>query len=105
MLGRYETLLLFSPDLNQEETNALVEKFTGILEQNGGKIVKKDDWGLKTLAYPVQKQTRGRYIRLEYTLPPHQVQEFERRIRITDEVFKFITVKLSDETEQEQEEA
>ena len=102
MLGKYETLLLLSPELNTEESNAILEKFSGILERNKGQVIKNDDWGLKTLAYPVQKQTRGRYVRMEYSLPAAQVSEFERNIRITDGVFKFLTVRLDHEQEQEE---
>ncbi len=102
MLEKYETLLLLSPELNAEESNAILEKFSGILERNKGQVIKNDDWGLKTLAYPVQKQTRGRYVRMEYSLPAAQVSEFERNIRITDGVFKFLTVRLDHEQEQEE---
>ncbi|WP_291319179.1 30S ribosomal protein S6 [Desulfonatronospira sp.] len=103
MQARYETLLLLNPELGLDGSNALLEKFSGVLEKNGGQVIKNDDWGLKTLAYPVKKQTRGRYIRMEYSLPAAQVSEFERNIRIADGVFKFLTVKLPQEKVQEEE--
>jgi len=105
MHGKYETLLLLDPELGNEGSSVLLEKFSGVLEKNGGQIIRNDDWGVKTLAYPVQKQVRGRYIRMEYSLPPAQVSEFERNIRITDGVFKFLTVKLDQaQDKQEQQE-
>ncbi|RQD78649.1 30S ribosomal protein S6 [Desulfonatronospira sp. MSAO_Bac3] len=104
MQARYETLLLLNPELGSDGSNALLEKFSGVLEKNGGQVIKNDDWGLKTLAYPVKKQNRGRYIRMEYSLPAAQVSEFERNIRIADGVFKFLTVKLPQEQEKAQEE-
>ena len=56
-----------------------------------------DHWGMRDLAYPVRKQMRGYYVRLEYAAPSTLVAELERIIRITDGIFKFITVRLADE--------
>ncbi|WP_291320895.1 30S ribosomal protein S6 [Desulfonatronospira sp.] len=101
MQARYETLLLLNPEIGSDGSKELVEKFSGVLERNEGQVIKNDDWGLKTLAYPVKKQTRGRYIRMEYSLPATQVSEFERNIRISDGVFKFLTVRLPQDKVQE----
>ncbi len=58
-----------------------------------------DQWGMRDLAYPVRKQMRGFYVRLEYAAPSQLVAELERIIRITDGIFKFMTVKLADAVE------
>ena len=96
---KYETLLLFSPELTGDEYQTLVDNLVAIIEREDGKNLIQDDWGMRDLAYPVQKMTRGRYLRLEYDSPGSLVKELERNIRITEGIFKFVTVKLADEVE------
>jgi len=95
----YETLLLLSPELGSEGSKEVLDKLTGIIERDDGLILKNDDWGIKELAYAVRKQSRGHYVRLEYSLPPDKVSELERNIRNTDGIFKFLTVKLEQKAE------
>ena len=99
-MRKYETLLLFSPELSNEERSGIMENLTGIIERDGGKVLLVDEWGMRELAYPVQKVMRGMYVRLELAMPPLAVQELERNIRITEGIFKFVTVKLADEVEE-----
>jgi len=95
MANNYETLVLLSPELAEENRKEILETLTGIVEREGGNMVETDDWGMRLLAYPVQKQTRGYYVRLVYDAPGALVAELERNIRITDGIFKFMTVKLA----------
>lgn len=101
-MRKYETLLLFSPELTNDERNGIVENLVGIIAREGGQLLLNDDWGMRELAYPVQKMMRGYYVRLEYVLNGAAVQELERNIRITEGIFKFVTVKLADEYEAEE---
>jgi len=103
-MRKYETLLLLSPELSIEDRQAILDKVTEIIKRDGGELVLVDDWGMKELAYPVKKQTRGYYVRLEYGLPGQFVAELERNLRITEGVFRFVTVKLADEFVSGQEE-
>ncbi len=98
-MRKFETLLLLSPELGSEARDALLASFTGIIEQGQGQMTETDHWGMRDLAYPVQKQMRGYYVRLEYIAPGSVVAELERVIRISDGVFKFITVKLEENAE------
>ena len=98
-MRKFETLLLLSPVLASDARDALVENLKGVIENAGGTVVV-DAWGMRDLAYPVRKQMRGYYVRLEYVAPGSTVAELERIIRITDDVFKFLTVKLSDTPEE-----
>ena len=95
MANNYETLVLLSPELAEEDRKNLLGTLIGIVEREDGKMVETDDWGMRQLAYPVEKQTRGYYVRLVYEAPGALVAELERNIRITDGIFKFITVKLA----------
>lgn len=95
-MRKFETLLLLSPELAADAREALLSVFTGVIEREQGTIVTADHWGMRDLAYPVRKQMRGYYVRLEYLAPAAAVAELERNIRISDGVFKFLTVKLAD---------
>lgn len=95
MANNYETLVLLSPELAEENRTEILTNLTGIVEREGGNMVETDDWGMRQLAYPVEKQTRGYYVRLVYDAPGALVAELERNIRITDGIFKFMTVKLA----------
>jgi ribosomal protein S6 len=96
MLNHYETLVLMSPELAEENRKEIIATLSGIIERDGGQVGLVDDWGIRTLAYPVRKLTRGHYVRLDYTAPGAAVAELERNIRITDGLFKFVTVRLAD---------
>ena len=100
-MRKFETLLLLSPELSAETREGLLATFTGVVEREQGKMVTADHWGMRDLAYPVRKQMRGYYVRLEFVAPGAAVAELERIIRITDGVFKFVTVKLADEVAEE----
>lgn len=96
-MRKFETLILLSPELSAESREGILAALTGIIEREGGKMVEVDQWGMRDLAYPVRKLMRGFYVRLVYEAPAALVAELERNIRITDGIFKFITVKLADE--------
>ena len=94
-MRKFETLLLLSPELAADAREALLGTFTGVIERAGGRFTA-DHWGMRDLAYPVRKQMRGYFVRLEYVAPG----ELERIIRISDGAFKFLTVKLADAAEE-----
>lgn len=95
-MRKYEALLLLSPELATDNRQEIVENLKGVLERQGTTMLSVDEWGMKDLAYPVQKKTRGHYTRFEFAAPATAIAEFERIVRITDGVMKFITVKLAD---------
>ena len=100
-MRKFETLLLLSPELAAEARDALLAELSGVIEREQGQIVTVDHWGMRDLAYPVKKQMRGYYVRYEYIAPGSAVAELERNIRISDGVFKFLTVKLDEDAEPE----
>lgn len=99
-MRKFETLLLLSPELGSDSREELVTTLSGVIERVEGKVLEVDHWGMRDLAYPVQKQMRGYYVRFEYACPGAGVAELERIIRITDGIYKFVTVKLADELEE-----
>ncbi|WP_027183445.1 30S ribosomal protein S6 [Desulfovibrio inopinatus] len=102
-MRKYELLLLFSPELTAENRQEITENLTNVLAREQGSMLELDDWGMRDLAYPVQKKMRGHYTRYEFAAPATAIAELERIIRITDGIMKFITVKLEDKFEAKEE--
>lgn len=96
-MRKFETLLLLSPELSAENREGILSALTAVIEREKGVMTEVDVWGMRDLAYPVRKQMRGYYVRLVFDAPAPLVAELERNIRITDGIFKFVTVKLADE--------
>lgn len=92
----FETLVLISPELSSESRDGIINNLVAIIEREGGKMIEVDQWGMRDLAYPVHKLMRGFYVRLVYEAPPALVAELERNIRITDGIFKFLTVRFEE---------
>lgn len=95
MMSHYETLFVVKPTLTEEEIKSQIEKVKAILEKEGAEIVATDDMGMRKLAYPVQKNSRGYYTVLLYNAKGETIAELERNLRINEEVIKFLTVKYS----------
>ena len=93
----YEELFIVKPDAPDEEVDALVEQLRGHLHTLGATVDKIDKWGKRRLAYKVGKFREGTYVLFQFTAAPEHVHEFERRLRVTDLVLKFLTVRI-DET-------
>lgn len=90
----YETIFIVRPELVGDEYAAVVEKFRGILADQGANMLKVDEWGTKKMAYPVKKQQRGTYVLMAYEAGAKVIAEFERRLRLDESVIKFQTVHL-----------
>ncbi len=91
-MRHYETIFIISPELNEEETEAVVEKFATILEDQGAFINKIDKWGRRRLAYRVKKFHKGFYVLLDYGAPIEAVAEMERNFKIDERVIRYLTV-------------
>lgn len=90
----YETIFIVHPDVVGDAYTGVVDKFKGVLTEQGCNILKVEEWGTRKLAYPVKKQGRGSYVMAIYEAGPQVVAEFERRMRIDDNVIKYQSVLL-----------
>jgi small subunit ribosomal protein S6 len=90
----YEHIFIVHPDVAGEEYTAVLDKFKGILAEQGANILKLEEWGSRKLAYPVKKQGRGTYVLMVFEGGPGVVTEFERRLRLDEKIIKFQTVLL-----------
>jgi len=92
----YEELFIIRPDAPEEEIDQLIEQLTGVIATQGGNVDKSEKWGVRKLAYRVQKRTEGFYVLLQFKAKPDTVSELERRLRVADSVLKFITVRIDE---------
>ena len=93
----YEVLFIADPNLGEPEVDALTATVQGFLEKEGAKIQKVEKWGKKRLAYLIGKHREGSYVLLVVEAKASVVKEVERRIRVTDGVVKFMTVRVDEE--------
>ena len=96
-MRKYEILFIVRP-LDEDATNAVIEKFSKLITANGGIIEKEDRWGKKRLAYEIKKEAEGFYVLFYVTCEPNCVAEVDRVMKITDEILKHMIVR-SDEKE------
>ena len=94
MMNQYETVFIMTPVLSDQQMKETVEKFKGVLTANGAEIVNDETWGLKKMAYAIQKKSTGFYQLLEFKAEPEAVAKLETAYRRDERVIRFITVKL-----------
>ena len=92
----YEELFIVRPDAPDEEVDPVIEQIRNVITHAGGTLDKTEKWGIRRLAYRVAKHEEGQYILLQFTAGPETVKEIERRLRVTDVVLKFITVRIDE---------
>jgi small subunit ribosomal protein S6 len=93
-MRNYESLYIVHPEVVGDELTALVDKFQKILNDQQAEIVKLDNWGTRKLAYPIKKVERGNYIQVLFSAGPEVVAEYERRLRLDEQIMRFLTVRL-----------
>ena len=96
----YESVYIARPDISATQVEALTADMTKILEENGGKVLKDEYWGLKTLAYRIKKNRKGHYSLLNIDCPPAALSEMERNMRIHEDVLRYMSIRV-DEHEEE----
>jgi small subunit ribosomal protein S6 len=94
MSNRYETVFILTPVLSDAQVKEAVQKFIDLLEKNDAKIVHQENWGLKKLAYPIQKKSTGFYQLIEFEANPALVDKLETEYRRDERIMRFLTVKM-----------
>ncbi len=95
----YEHVFLARQDLAQAQVDSLAEEATQIIESNDGKVVKTETWGLKSLAYPIQKNRKAHFVMLNLDAPGSVIEELERQTRINEDVIRYITIRVEEHEE------
>ncbi|HSW66986.1 MAG TPA: 30S ribosomal protein S6 [Bacteroidales bacterium] len=94
MLKQYETVFIMTPVLSDEQMKEAVSKFQDYLNKKGAEIVHEDHWGLRKLAYPIQKKSTGFYHLIEFKAMPSLVAELELEFKRDERIIRYITVSL-----------
>ncbi|VAW00397.1 SSU ribosomal protein S6p [hydrothermal vent metagenome] len=95
----YEHVMIARQDLSGAQAEGLIEHFGAVLSDNGGKLVEHEYWGVKTMAYKINKNRKGHYAFLKTDAPAPAVQEMERLMRLHDDVMRVLTIKVDAHTE------
>jgi len=90
----YESIFIARQDVSAQQVEALTESFAQIVVAQGGKVGKREYWGLRNLAYKVKKNRKGHYTLMNLDAPPAAVLEMERNMRINEDVIRFLTVRV-----------
>ena len=93
-MNHYETVFILTPVLSEPQMKEAVEKFKGILTDNGATIVNEENWGMRKLAYPIQKKSTGFYTLIEFDGEPTIVKTLETAFRRDEKVLRFLTFHL-----------
>ncbi len=90
----YEHVMIARQDLSNTQAEALIEHFGTILADNGGKLLENEYWGVKTMAYKINKNRKGHYALLRTDAPAPAIQEMERLMRLHEDVMRVLTIKV-----------
>ena len=93
-MQQYETVIILTPLLSEEVSKEAIAKFRTILTEGGAEIVHEDNWGLKKLAYPIEKKTTGFYHLIEFKAPGELISKLEIEYKRDERVMRFLTIKL-----------
>ena len=93
-MNQYETVFILTPVLSDVQMKEAVEKFKGILTAEGAEIINEENWGLKKLAYPIEKKSTGFYQLIEFNAEPTVIQKLELNYRRDERILRYLTVKL-----------
>ena len=98
-MALYEHVFIARQDLSNTQAEGLIEHFSAVLTDNGGKIVDSEYWGLKTMAYKINKNRKGHYAFVKSDAPSPAVQEMERLMRLHEDVMRVMTIKVDEHEE------
>lgn len=95
MRNRYETVFILTPVLSEEQAKDAVKNFKSFLKDQDAKMVHDENWGLRKLAYPIQKKTTGFYYLFEFEAEGPAIDKFETMFRRDERVIRFLTIKMN----------
>ena len=98
-MALYEHVFISRQDLSNAQAEGLIEHFSAVLSDNDGKVVDQEYWGLKTMAYKINKNRTGHYAFLKSDAPSSAVQEMERLMRLHEDVMRVMTIRVDEHEE------
>ncbi len=97
MLREYDFTVIVRGDLPESEAVKALNQYENLMVGEGGEVLKKDDWGVKRLAYPIKKSYRGYYVNYDFVGQPSSVAEIERLMRIDDNILRYLVVRVNED--------
>jgi len=95
----YESVVIARQDISTTQADTLADELTAILGEGGGKVTKRENWGLRSLTYRIKKNRKAHYLFFNIDAPPAAVNEYERRMRINEDVLRYLTVAVDSHEE------
>ncbi len=99
-MAYYESTFLIRPDLSAQDAEQVVEQFTALVKEKGGRLIKQEYWGLRPLAYLIHKAKKAHYIMLGIETPGDTIREIERQSGIHEDIMRNVTIKVDDISEE-----
>ena len=93
-MALYESVIIGRQDLTPSQFETLMEKFISVIKSFKGEIKKRESWGIRNLAYKINKNRKGHYILLNIDSPPEAILEYERLMRLDEDIIRFLTIKI-----------
>jgi len=93
-MALYESVIIGRQDLTPGQFESLLEKFIAVIQSFKGEIKKRENWGIRNLAYKINKNRKGHYMLLNIDGPPEAIQEYERLMRLDEDIIRFLTIKI-----------
>ena len=93
-MALYESVIIGRQDLTLGQFETLLEKFVAVIQSFKGEIKKRENWGIRNLAYKINKNRKGHYTLLNIDGPPEAIQEYERLMRLDEDIIRFLTIKI-----------
>jgi len=94
MINQYETVFIATPVLSETQMKEVVNKFKSLITDNKGEVINEEDWGLRKLAYPIQKKSTGFYYLIEYKVEGDIIDKLEIEFRRDERIIRFLTVRM-----------
>jgi small subunit ribosomal protein S6 len=98
-MNKYESVLIARQDLGTSQVNSLVDSLKQVVAAQGGEVVRVDNWGLKNLAYRIKKNRKGHYVLMNISAPAQAIAEYERIMRVNEDIIRYMTVKVEEFSE------
>ena len=95
-MNKYELVYVIDAALEDEARKAVIDRFNGMIEQNGGKVLKVDEWGKRRLAYPINYKTEGYYLLVNFESEATLPREIERNMQIAETILRYLIVKVEE---------
>ena len=92
----YESVVIARPELTESQIENLINSLSKIISDEKGKVVKKENWGLRSLAYKIKKNKKGHYFMLNLDSDPSALFEYERQMRINEDIIRYLTIKINE---------